>query len=409
MLSAVADPFLSSSPRRRGSILLDKSFIILLDSRFRGNDPCKSLWLLYQRDVTVGSEGSLTCGPSSIYKVVLRCAGRDGENDIMRQTLAALALVCVLFVTGCVTEVERVGEPLQEAPAVIRKADRFDLQAHRGGKGRVPPGNILAAFEYALDLCVTTIELDMHATKDGAIVVIHDHRVPTEWTIDPHAAGPKPPDPRTANADELAVKGLTLDQLKRYRCELPADLDKLPGRAPGATLLTDAEYATIPTLEEVFQFCRDYASSEHKTSAQRANAMKVRFNLETKSRGFEDKVLGIVRKFGFEKRVYIQSFDHNSIVDVSRIDPAIVTAALDGVPDRIVQQTKASIWSPNHSRVNPANVQAAHDLGLLVVPWTVNDATRMKTLIEGGVDGIITDYPDVLKDILVTRGIAYAP
>jgi len=327
----------------------------------------------------------------------------------MRLRLAVLALAGIWFVAGCVSQVQPVGGPAPKAPALSRKADRFDLQAHRGGKGRVPPGNILAAFEYALDLCVTTIELDMHATKDGVIVVIHDHRVATEWTIDPNAAGPRPPDPRTANAEDLAVKGLTLAQLKRYRCALPADLDKVPGRAPGAALLTDAEYAGIPTLEEVFQFCRDYASSEHKTSAQRVNAMKVRFNLETKSRGFEDKVIEVVRKFGFEERVYIQSFDHGSIVDVSRIDPMIVTAALNGVPDRIVQETKASIWSPNHTRVNPANVQAAHDRGLLVVPWTVNDAARMRTLIDWGVDGIITDYPDVLKNILETRGIPYAP
>jgi len=327
----------------------------------------------------------------------------------MRQRLAVLALVCVWFVAGCVTKVERVGEPSLQAPEASRKADRFDLQAHRGGKARVPPGNTLAAFEYALDLCVTTIELDMHATKDGAIVVIHDHRVPTEWTIDPNAAAPKPPDPRSANPDDLVVKRLTLEQLKKYRCELPADLDKLPGRVPGAKLLTDTAYATIPTLEEVFQFCRDYASCRHKTSAQRANATKVRFNLETKSRGFEDKVIEIVRQFGLERRVYIQSFDHRSIVDVSQIDPTIVTAALNGVPDRIVQETKASIWSPNHTRVNPVNVRAAHDLGLLVIPWTVNDAARMRTLIDWGVDGIITDYPDVLKHILEARAIPYAP
>jgi glycerophosphoryl diester phosphodiesterase len=327
----------------------------------------------------------------------------------MKLKLALLALTGLWFLAGCVSQAQRVGEVAPEALAPTRKAERFDFQAHRGGKGRVPPGNVLAAFEYALDLCVTTIELDMHATRDGAIVVIHDHRVPTEWTVDPNAASPKPPDPRTANAEDLTVKRLTLDQLKKYRCELPADLDKLPGRSPGATLLTDMEYETIPTLEEVFQFCRDYASSERKTPAQRENAGRVRFNAETKLRGFEDTVVEIVKRFGLEDRVCIQSFDHGSIVVVSQIDPAMRTAALDGIPSKVARETKAAIWSPNHTRVNAKDVEMAHDLGLLVIPWTVNDAARMKTLIDWGVDGIITDYPDVLKDILETRGIPYAP
>jgi glycerophosphoryl diester phosphodiesterase len=94
---------------------------------------------------------------------------------------------------------------------------------------------------------------------------------------------------------------------------------------------------------------------------------------------------------------------------VSEIDPGICTAALNGIPSKIAQETKADIWSQNHAGVTPAKVKAAHDLGLLVIPWTVNEAARMNTLIDWGVDGIITDYPDVLKDILNERGIPYSP
>jgi glycerophosphoryl diester phosphodiesterase len=302
-----------------------------------------------------------------------------------------------------------VGEARPEPLALSRKAEVFDLQAHRGGKGRVPPGNILQAFEYAMDLQVTTMELDMHFSRDYVIVVIHDARVPPEWRIDPDAPGPRPPDPLGATAEELLVKRLTFAQLKKYRCELPADLKTLPGRDPNAKLLANTEYARIPTLEEVFAFCRAYASSEHKTPAQRENAKKIRFNLETKVRGFEKELIDMVKKFGLEDRVTVQSFDHGSIVAVSEIDPGICTAALNGLPSRIVQETKAAIWSHNHAGVSPAKVKEAHDLGLLVIPWTVNEAARMNTLIDWGVDGIITDYPDVLKDILNERGIPYSP
>ena len=273
----------------------------------------------------------------------------------------------------------------------------------------MPPGNILQAFEYAMDLQVTTMELDMHSTKDGVLVVIHDARVPREWGIDRAAPGPRPPDPRNATAEELLVKRLTLAQLKKYRCELPANLKALPGRDPNTKLMANIEYAKIPTLEEVFEFCRDYASSEDKTAAQRENAKEIRFNLETKARGFEKQLIDIVKKFGLEYRVTVQSFDHGAIVVVSEIDPGICTAALNGLPSKIVQETKADIWSQNHAGVTPAKVKTAHDLGLLVIPWTVNEAERMNTLIDWGVDGIITDYPDVLKDILNERGIPYSP
>ncbi len=327
----------------------------------------------------------------------------------MKLRLRVLASVGIWFLTGCVSQAQTGAASLPEVSTPARKAEVFDLQAHRGGTARVPPGNILQAFEYTMDLQVTTMELDMHSTKDDVIVVIHDARVLREWRIDPDAPGPRPPDPQEASAEELEIKRLTVDQLKKYRCELPANLEALPGRDPGARLLMDTDYGRIPTLEEVFEFCRDYAASEHKTTAQRANAKEIRFNLETKARGFEKQLIDIVKKFGLEDRVTVQSFDHGSIVVVSEIDPGICTAALNGVPSKIVQETKAAIWSHNHAGVTAAKVKEAHDLGLLVIPWTVNDDERMKTLIDWGVDGIITDYPDVLKDILNERGIPYSP
>jgi len=328
---------------------------------------------------------------------------------MMKLKLGVLASVGILLLAGCVSPMQKGEEPPAETPTHARKAEVFDLQAHRGGKGRVPPGNILQAFEYAMDLQVTTIELDMHSTKDGVIVVIHDARVPREWRIDRDAPGPRPPDPQNAREEDLLVKRLTLAQLTKYRCELPANLNELPGRDPSVKLLMNTEYGRISTLEEVFEFCRDYASSKHKTKAQRENAKKIRFNLETKARGFEKQLIDIVKKFGLQDRVTVQSFDHGAIVAVSEIDPGICTAALNGVPSRIVRETRAAIWSHNHAGVTPAKVKEAHDLGLLVIPWTVNEAERMKTLIDWGVDGIITDYPDVLKDILNERGIPYSP
>jgi glycerophosphoryl diester phosphodiesterase len=105
----------------------------------------------------------------------------------------------------------------------------------------------------------------------------------------------------------------------------------------------------------------------------------------------------------------VQSFDHRSIATISELDPRIRTSALDGMPSRIVQSTKASIWSPRYPRVTAENVREAHELGLLVIPWTVDNPEAMENLIDLGVDGIITNVPDVLQEILRERGIPFAP
>ncbi len=325
----------------------------------------------------------------------------------LRMIALLLSGVCVCALSAM--QLHAAENPVSPAAVSERKADRFDLQAHAGGKGWVFPGNILHAFEYALDLRVTTLELDMNYTKDGVIIVIHDRNIPQEWQIHPDATGALPPDPRAASQEELAIKNLTLEQIKKYRCELPADLKSFPGRSADTKLLAGTEYGRIPTLEEVFQFCGDYVASEYKTGAQRENAKKVQFNIETKTRGFEQAVVDTVEKFDLVDRVMVQSFDHRSIAIIGQINPRIRTSALDGFPDKIVQYTKATIWSPRYTRVTAENVKTAHGLGLLVIPWTADEPADMTSLIDMGVDGIITNYPDRLQTILEERGIPYAP
>ena len=327
----------------------------------------------------------------------------------MKLRLMALVFLRLCVCVLCAAQLQVAETAVSAATASERKADRFDVQAHAGGKGWVFPGNILEAFEYALDLQVTTLELDMNYTKDGVIIVIHDRNIPLEWHIDPDATGALPPDPTTASEEELAIKNLTLEQIKHYRCELPAELKSFPGRSADTKLLASAGYGRIPTLEEVFQFCRDYATSEYKSEAQRENAKKVQFNIETKTRGFEQAVVDTVGKFDLVDRVMVQSFDHRSIATIAQINPRIRTSALDGFPDKVVEYTKATIWSPRYTRVTAENVRTAHDLGLFVIPWTVDEPADLTRLIDMGVDGIITNYPDRLQKIIEERGIPYAP
>ncbi len=285
--------------------------------------------------------------------------------------------------------------------ASISSVDTFDLQAHRGGM-RIPPGNILPAFEYALDLEVSTLELDTHITKDGEIVVIHDISVLKD-AFTPISEDTAP--------IRLSISRMTLNEIRQYRCALTEDIYDLPGRTSD-TLIADDQYAHVPTLKEVFEFCTAYASSPYKTNSQRQNADQIRFNIEAKTPGYEPTLISLIEDFGVVDRVMIQSFLHFSINRVSNLNPSIETSALTfsnpyANPTWIAWITDAAVWSPDYEELTEEMVSCAHHAGLRVIPYTVNTAHEMETLLDMGVDGIITNYPDILKVILDENGIIY--
>lgn len=344
----------------------------------------------------------------------------------MGLALLAIAAGLSFLLSGC-----GPGTPAPEAttsPTVAAAGEpRFDLQAHRGGRG-VRPENTLPAFEYALDLQVTTLELDLHLTRDGEVVVTHDDAVGRNCRLDPAATPPLPPDPqaRDVRAEDLQISRLTLEQIKKYRCDLNPEPGRFPDQSAPAMPLAGAGYG-IPTLAELFQFTLDYAASDLKTEAQREQARRVRFNVETKRTPgrpeligddfdgqtpgrFERRIVDLVEQFDLAGRVTIQSFDHRSINVIPQLNPAIQTVALTSRPvdpARLARETSAAVWSPSHGSLTAKAIRAAHEAGLLVIPWTVNDAARMEALIDLGVDGLITDYPERLRGILDERGIVY--
>jgi glycerophosphoryl diester phosphodiesterase len=108
--------------------------------------------------------------------------------------------------------------------------------------------------------------------------------------------------------------------------------------------------------------------------------------------------------------VTIQSFDHRSINVIPQLNPQVETVALTSEavePANITAKTSAKIWSPDYRALTAAKIKVAHEADLLVIPWTVNDPNTMENLIDWGVDGLITDYPNILADILNERGIEF--
>jgi len=287
----------------------------------------------------------------------------------------------------------------------------FDLQAHRGGRG-LAPENTLAAFSNAMALGVDTLELDIGLTADGVVVISHDTVLNPDHTRDSQGAFLKAPGP--------AIRSLTLAQLQRYdvgRLDAASNYGKqFAGQKP-----VDGE--RIPTLASLFD---------------RARGSAVRFNIETKidptkpdetasAEAMVDALLDTIARAGMARRVTVQSFDWRTLALVAQRAPTLPRAYLTSARTlrdarwtsglsaasfaSVPQLVKAAggagdvIWSPSFGELTPEALREAHALGMKVLPWTVNQRADMSRLIDWGVDGLITDFPDVLRDVRRERGL----
>ncbi|MDT5357864.1 MAG: glycerophosphoryl diester phosphodiesterase [Mycobacterium sp.] len=299
-------------------------------------------------------------------------------------------------------------------PTASPQAPGFDLQAHAGGRGEAT-GESLRAFAKSLELGVSTLELDIDITKDHQPLVWHDPVIASQQCSDTGAAFAG--DPSYPYVGKL-VHDLTLAQIHTLDCGKPAS------QFPRAEVVRGNKIAVLP---EVFSLTDSYRAD-------------VRYNIETKvaadhpaisaqPQEFVEVVLAAVRAAGKVDWVEIQSFDWRTLPLVRQAEPSIPLVALwnehtwvpgspwlatvnpDVVGDPVIgaMMVGANILSPAYSLVDKPFVDRAHSLGLSVIPWTVDDANDMRTQIAVGVDGIITNYPAVLRTVMAELGMALPP
>ena len=234
--------------------------------------------------------------------------------------------------------------------------------AHRGASGHAPE-NTLSAFKRAVELGAGFIETDLHLTRDARFVAIHDATL--ERSTNGHGA----------------VHDFTLRELR--------ELD--------AGLWYDRTYAgeRIPTLEEVLAFSREH---------------DVVFYLEVKydaAWGMHSSLAGALRSAENAARTIVISFDPSTLAAIGRIDRTIMMGLLiEGAkPDSMKTALDAGARQlcPRSSAVTSELVVQAHSADLQVVTWTVNRPEEMHSVIDAGVDGIMTDFPDRLRSVVGDR------
>lgn len=269
----------------------------------------------------------------------------------------------------------------------------FDWQGHRGARGLMPE-NTIPAFLKALEYPVKTLELDLVATADGKLVISHE-----PWMR--HDICTKPNGEPVTEEEQMSLNifQMKYSEVKKYDCGKRKN-PKYPQQQTQKAhkpLLTEL----VPVIDQV---C-------FKTYRNRPN-----YNIELKSheKGYDiyvpqpeifcDFLIRDLKELKIRKRVTIQSFDANVMNAIHKKDRYLTTAFLveneEGVEANLKKLNfKPDIYSIDYQLLTKEMVDKLHKMDIKVIPWTVNDMEEMKKLIEWGVDGIITDYPNYINDL----------
>ncbi|MFD5594275.1 glycerophosphodiester phosphodiesterase family protein [Streptomyces griseorubiginosus] len=344
----------------------------------------------------------------------------------VRHVLAGLTSAALLTVSVAVPAAAYDGRQLPDPKA------HFDLRAHRGGLGMTTEES-LEGFGKALRLGVSTLELDTHVTKDRRVVVNHDRQISAVKCRD--TAPATPDDPMYPYVGKY-IKDLTFAQIRTLDC----GYQQLPGFPEQEVV----QGFRMVELKDVLNLVKSY------------RARQVTLNIETKveagapeqtaPRGlFVRRVYEEIHRSGIENQVTVQSFDWGALKAMHELAPTWPLVALTNYDFLQVGRPGKSPWlggidaddyggdfvkaaatvpgvkalSPNYGfpqsgkvgdpgfrfYADRTMVREAHARGLEVIPWTCDDPATVEALMDMGVDGIITDYPNRVRQIMADRGM----
>jgi glycerophosphoryl diester phosphodiesterase len=295
-----------------------------------------------------------------------------------RRNLILIALV-ILF------SLLLIAALLPDAPAssYYENAPRPLVIAHQGGD-RLWPGNTLYAFENAVAIGADVLEMDAHITNDGHIVLMHDEEVD-----------------RTTEGTGL-IEDLTLTELKKL------DAAYIWTNDDGKTFPYRGQGIDVPTLDEVFQ------QFPH---------MRYLIEIKLTENPIDIPLCDLIRAYNLQEKVMIASFHDEAMQRFRNSCPEVATSASRGEVTRFVLLGKAflsGLTAPQYESIQPPYdprqsmnipimterfIREAHAKNIKVEPWTVDDPALMKQYIDWGVDGIITDRPDQMIQMLKEMGI----
>ena len=308
----------------------------------------------------------------------------------MPRSVPFLFLLWIFIVMGC----GPVRDPLPEG---------FDIQGHRGAMG-LKPENTLASFYKAVDLGVTTIEFDLAVSNEHKLVISHEPWFRANICLQPDGS----PIPRDQE-HSFRLYEMAYETIELFDCgslQHPSHPDQ------------QTMFAVKPLMTEAIEAVDEYVHSQ--------GLPPIGYNIEIKSDPAWDDILtpepAVFARLLNEEllamedrldtplldRVSVQSFDPRPLHALRAIAPTIPIAILTYTEGSVDDHLRffgfePEIYSPNFGLITAEHIHRAHEMGMRIIPWTVNQKEDMQQLVELGVDGLITDYPDRFNELYQRR------
>jgi len=305
------------------------------------------------------------------------------------------SLFLLLFFLSACNEAEQ--KELEAVSPVLPKpkASGFEVQGHRGERG-LAPENSISGFLMALDEGVDVLEMDVVITKDEQVILSHEPWISAEICLDE--------DGKELPSDALAmvqhnIYQMTLEEVQSFDC----------GSKPHPCFPTQAKFPVAkPTLSALIDSVKAYCAANERALPG--------FNIELKHKSmsedlyhpsaerFAELVLGITVVKGIDEQCTYQSFSLPQLKALHQVHPKnLVLLNEADTPLYVLCDSLGfipEVYSPNYNLLTSSDMKFARAQNMRIIPWTVNSVEDMERLYNQGVDGIITDYPNRLLDLL---------
>lgn len=277
---------------------------------------------------------------------------------------------------------------------LLSNAQKIDIQGHRGARGMMPE-NTIPAFKYALDQGVTTLELDVVITKDKKVVVSHEPWMSSDICL-------MPDNSKIKNEKKYNIYEMTYAEVQAFDC---GGLNNT--RFPEQQSISVSKPLLSEVIREIEKHIKSYTQYEVDYNVEIKSTEEGDGKFHPSVEEFSDLVYSLIDQYLPTERVVIQSFDFRVLKYWHKKYPEVRLAAL-------VENTKSietnlanigfipHIYSPYYKLLSKKAIKELHNKKIKVVPWTVNEAKEMQELVDWGVDGIITDYPNIAKQLGLT-------
>jgi glycerophosphoryl diester phosphodiesterase len=301
----------------------------------------------------------------------------------------------------------------------------FDLQGHRGARG-LWPENTLSGFARTIELGVAALELDCAVTRDGVVVVSHDPQLNPDCTRDGSGRFLAAPGPPIATLSFAQLQAYDVGRLRpgsayaaRFPAQQPLDGERIPRLTDVLALVRARGRSRVRVCIEV----KTFPGQPELTPEPEAFVAALKRDVERTATqalaaviAFDWRVVSAAQR-QMPQAASTALTEEQPGVDTVRADAAQASPWLGGLDardfggsvPRLVKATGALTWGPDFRDLNAQRVEEAHQLGLRVVPWTVNEPADMERLLGYGVDGMVSDRPDLLRALLERRGLPLPP